>query len=107
MNLAIADDRVPDSCGGLLAVGINACGFETGWQTSSFTAPMSGDYTLVFMVVNQPDPAQLSVLWVDNIRVPEPATVALFGLGLVGVGLSRRRNDARMRYAGRGPCARH
>lgn len=58
----------------------------TGWNTASFIAPVSGDMTLKFYAVNVGDNNLLSTLGIDNIRVPEPGTLALFGLGLIGVG---------------------
>ncbi len=69
------------------------CGFETGWQTSSFVAPSTGTYTITFGTFDRGDAGWLSALWVDNVRiqVPEPATLPLCALGLFAMGLIRRR----------------
>ena len=68
-------------------------GAESGWQDWSFTAGAAGDYTLQYAVKNTGDsggPNQ-TFGYFDAAQVPEPGMLALFGIGLVGMGLTRRR----------------
>jgi len=65
---------------------------DSGWQTFTWVAAadFSGDITWV--VSNFSDTALQSTLLVDNIQtVSEPAMLALFSLGLIGLGVARRR----------------
>ena len=52
-----------------------------GFRTANLDA---GDLVLV-------DDLQLSTTWNEALRVPSPATIGLFGLGLVGLGAIRRK----------------
>ncbi len=47
-----------------------------------------------FQVIDQAWATQLFVNAVMPMTVPEPATIAIFGIGLAGLGLMRRRKRA-------------
>jgi hypothetical protein len=77
--------------------GPEPCG-TTGWLLADYTFATAGNFILEFGVVNWFDYLQNSGLAFDGIKitpasgsVPEPASLALFGFGLIGLGVFRRR----------------
>lgn len=63
--------------------------------TFSYTAPTSGEYVLSAGVANYQDNNAASVLQLGQLSVtsdiPEPASIALMGLGVFGLACARRR----------------
>ena len=78
----------------------SGCGY-TDWVHSSYTIAAAGNYVLEFGTTNWLDTAYDSGMAFDGILVggdpivpdpiPEPASFALLGLGLIGMGAVRRR----------------
>lgn len=64
-----------------------------GYEEFSFTVVGTGSDTLTFLSRN--DPSYQALDDVSLATVPEPVTASLFGAGLLGLGLARRKSGGR------------
>jgi hypothetical protein len=64
------------------------------WANASFSTTLTSDYdALAFIVVmgGMTGTRGIDNITISTVDVPEPATLALFSIGLLGMGLSKRR----------------
>lgn len=91
-----------NSTGGVIDQGPGLKGpyFNTGWQTytGSWTAPAGVDhFEIEFDCTTGATAGSTEAIEVDNVsltQVPEPATLSLAAMGLLGIGMLRRSRKA-------------
>ena len=65
---------------------------NSGWQTYNFAGPWGYSGRITFGVYNVLDNVLDSTLEIQSAnQIPEPGFLALFGLGLVSMGIARRK----------------
>lgn len=78
-----------DGTGSLVDVVLGA-GADASGSATLITSGVNNAF-LAFVAFNQGDQVADPQLWVDNIKVPVPATFFLLGVGLLALGLVKRR----------------
>ena len=62
--------------------------FDIGWWDGTSTFSLSGFWTGQGAISN------IGIFGMEGMQVPEPGTLGLLGLGLIGLGIARRRRTA-------------
>ena len=63
---------------------------ETAYSTRTYDIVSSGDYRVVFGVVDVQDGNYTCALLLDNVAAPEPSASTLAALGLAGLAIFQR-----------------
>lgn len=74
----------------VLKAGTNAAAYEMNMDSTN-TNLTSGSWDITSDAWNGSGLSHFTIWYRDSINVPEPSIVALFGLGLLGLGFVRRR----------------